>query len=92
MKKAKRFVIQGIVQGVFFRKFSKDNAEELNLKGFVRNLENGDVEIIVEGDTNKIEKYREILKKGPPHSQIRNIIAEDKKWSGDFKEFKILRF
>ncbi len=93
MKKAARFFVQGTVQGIFFRQFVKENAEKLGLLGFVRNLtESGNVEIIVEGDGDKIERLSDIVKKGPKHSQIRHVQIEERKWSGEFKEFKILRF
>ena len=45
MKKSIRLYISGIVQGIFFRNFVKENAERYNVKGFVRNLEDGRVEI-----------------------------------------------
>jgi acylphosphatase len=92
MKKAFKFVIQGTVQGVFFRQFVKDNADKLNLKGFVRNLSSGDVEIIIEGEKDKIDEFRKIMEKGPEHAHIRNVDAEERKWSGEFDEFKMLRF
>lgn len=92
MKKANRIIIQGTVQGVFFRQFVKETADKMGLKGFVRNLTDGNVEIVVEGEGEIIERFLNIMKKGPEHSQIRNIIVEEKKWSGDFGEFKILRF
>jgi len=92
MKKAARIIVQGTVQGVFFRQFILDNAKELKLSGFVRNLTNGDCEIIVEGEKEQIQRLVEIVKKGQKHSQIRNVTVEERKWSGDFKDFKILRF
>ena len=92
MKKAARFVVQGTVQGVFFRKFVEDHANDLGLVGFVRNLDSGDVEVVVEGEAEQIGRLNGFLKKGPDHAQIRNVSAEERKWSGDFKEFKILRF
>lgn len=92
MKKAARFTIQGTVQGVFFRKFVKDQADNLKLTGFVRNLETGEVEVFVEGEQVQIERILPLLKKGPSHAQIRNVKIEEKKWSGEFKEFKILKF
>ncbi len=92
MKAAAKIIVQGSVQGVFYRQFVKENAELLKLKGYIRNLTNSDVEIVVEGDDNMIEQLSKIIAKGPKHSQIRNIQAEARKWSGDFKEFKILRF
>ena len=91
MKKGAKIVISGTVQGVFYRQFVKDNVDEFGLKGFVRNLENGDVEIVVEGESENIKKLVEVLKKGPVHAQIRNVSVEERSYSGDFKEFKILR-
>jgi len=92
MKKAAKFTIQGTVQGVFFRQFTKDKADSLSLRGYVRNLESGEVEVWVEGDQDKIEEMFKILKQGTPHSQIRNINVEERKWSGEFKDFTIMKF
>lgn len=92
MKTGAKFLIQGTTQGFFFRQFTKENAESLNLKGFVRKLDNGDLEVIVEGENFSIDKLEKILKRGPRHSNIRNVKREDKKWSGGFSDFKILRF
>jgi len=91
MKRAAKIIIQGTVQGVFFRQFCKENAEKLNIKGFVRNLENSNVEIIAEGDSENMLKFIEILRKGPAYAQIRNVNVEEKKYSGDLKDFKVLR-
>lgn len=92
MKKAGRFVVQGTVQGIFFRQFVKEHATNLKLTGFVRNLENGEVEVIAEGEAESLDRLLVFLKKGPEHAQIRGVKVEEKKWSGDFKDFKILRF
>jgi len=92
MKKVARFVVQGTVQGIFFRQFVKQHAEELKLRGFVRNLESGEVEVIAEGEAEGLDRLMGFLKKGPAHALIRDVIVEERKWSGDFREFKILRF
>lgn len=92
MKKAAKFVVQGTVQGIFFRQFVKGHADNLKLRGFVRNLESGEVEIVVEGEAENLDRLLGFLKKGPEHAQIRNVKVEERKWSGDFDEFKILRF
>ena len=75
----------------FYRKFCSEEANRLGLKGHVRNLANGDVEVLVEGEHTAIDELELLLKKGPQYSQIRNVLREEKKWSGDFKEFKVLR-
>jgi len=92
MKKAARFVVQGTVQGVFFRAFVKEHADNLKLKGFVRNLDTGEVEVVAEGEAEGLERLRGFLRKGPEHAMIRDVIVEERKWSGEFDGFKILRF
>ena len=89
MKKSVRLYIKGIVQGIFFRIFVKENAEKNNVKGFVRNLEDGRIEIFLEGIINDVNKMIEICKKGPKHSQIKNVEIKPETFQ-DLKEFKIL--
>ena len=91
MKKSIRLYITGSVQGVFFRDFVKENAEKNNVKGFVRNLEDGRIEVFLEGDGNDVNKMIEICKKGPKHAQIRNVEEKEERFQ-DFKEFKALHF
>jgi len=89
MKKSVRIYVDGTVQGIFFRSFVKQNAEKLNVKGFVRNLEDGRVEVFVEGNVDDVKKMIEICGKGPKHSQIRKIDIKPERFQ-DFKSFKIL--
>ncbi len=89
MKKAVKIKIKGTVQGVFFRRFVKDNADSLGLKGFVRNLSSGEVEVFAEGEISDIDKLCELCKEGPKHSIIKEILIEEQPFQ-DFKEFKIL--
>lgn len=89
MKKSVRLYIEGTVQGVFFRNFVKENAERHNVKGFTRNLEDGRVEIFIEGDSNDVEKMIELCKKGPRHSQIKRVTMKSEPFQG-FKGFKVL--
>jgi len=89
MKKSIRLYITGTVQGVFFRAFIKENAEKLNVKGFTRNLEDGRIEVFIEGDSEAVNKMTELCKKGPKHSQIRNVEIKPERFQ-DFKVFKVL--
>jgi acylphosphatase len=89
MKKSVRLYITGSVQGVYFRLFVKQNAEKLDVRGFVRNLEDGRVEIFLEGDADKVNSMIEICKKGPRHSQIRKVQMKNETFQ-DFRSFKIL--
>lgn len=89
MKKAVRLYIKGTVQGIFFRQFIKDNAERCDVRGFARNLEDGRVEVFIEGEMENVEKMIDFCKKGPRHSRIENVEIKEEKLQ-DFKEFKIL--
>ena len=89
MKKSIRLYITGTVQGIFYRAFIKENAEKLDIKGFVRNLEDGRIEIFIEGNPEPINKMIEICKKGPKHSEIKKVEEKVEKFQ-DFKSFKIL--
>jgi len=89
MKKAIRMYIRGLVQGFSFRNFVKQNAEVLNVKGFVRNLEDGRVEVFAEGDIDDINKLIEICKQGPKHAKVDNVEVKDERFQ-ELKDFKIL--
>ena len=89
MKKSVRLYIKGIVQGIFFRSFIKTNAEKYNVKGFTRNLEDGRVEVFLEGNAPDVNKMIELCKQGPKHSQIKDVQIKPEKFQG-FKTFKIL--
>jgi len=89
MKKSVRVYIEGNVQGVFFRGFVKENAERYGVKGFVRNLEDGRVEIFLEGNSEEVNKVMELCKKGPKHSMIRKVEIKPERFQG-IKNFKVL--
>ena len=89
MKKSVRAYIKGTVQGVFYRSFIKENAERYDVKGFVRNLEDGRVEAFLEGNAEDVNKMIELCKKGPKHSQIRDVQVKSEIFQG-FNNFKIL--
>ena len=89
MKKSIRLYVTGTVQGVFFRNFVKENAERYNVKGFVRNLEDGRVEAFFEGDVDKVNKMVEMCREGPKHSQVKSVSVKEESFQG-FKNFKVL--
>lgn len=92
MKKAAHLIVQGTVQGVFYRQFVKEHADKLHLRGFVRNTPKGEVEVVAEGQPEEIARLISQMKEGPEHSQIRDVIVTEKKWTGDYPDFKVLRF
>lgn len=89
MKKSVRLYISGLIQGVFYRAFIKENAERYNVKGFVRNLEDGRVEVFLEGEIEPVNTMIEICRKGTKHSQISKVEIKEEKLQ-EFREFKIL--
>jgi len=65
--------VRGHVQGVFYRAFVESHALELNLSGCVRNLPDDKVEVVAEGEKQKLEKLLERLKQGPPAARVENV-------------------
>ncbi|MDI6816632.1 MAG: acylphosphatase [Actinomycetota bacterium] len=84
-------VIEGRVQGVYYRASLKEAAEGLGLKGWVRNLPGGEVEAAVEGEESAIDALVEWCWKGPPHAAVDNVTVEPGPLLGDFDTFLILR-
>ena len=74
---ARRYVISGQVQGVGFRFFTEDAARREGLSGFVRNLDNGRVEAIAEGDAEAVARFERTLWAGPPLARVDDVAAED---------------
>jgi acylphosphatase len=83
MKRA-HIVVHGLVQGVFYRAFVRENALLLGLTGWARNLPGGSVEIVAEGDEEDIKEFLMRLRKGSSASRVDKI---DVKWSETKKEF-----
>ena len=70
---AARFFIEGRVQGVFFRASARQQATELGLRGYARNLSDGRVEVLAVGDVQALERLAEWLKHGPPHARVERV-------------------
>ncbi len=80
----------GRVQGVFFRDFTRLQANELHLKGYVRNLSGGEaVEVIAEGEKQALEKLLEKLRKGPPRSSVEEVTVEWTAFKGEYVGFDV---
>ncbi|MEK6899323.1 MAG: acylphosphatase [Nanoarchaeota archaeon] len=90
MKKSVRLLISGSLQPMFYNEYIKKNADILNLRGYLRNLEDGRVEVFLEGDMKAIEEMLEVCKQGPYNTQIRNIERKEERYQ-DFKDFRVMR-
>ena len=82
-------VVRGRVQGVFFRDFTRLNARELKLVGYVRNKRDGSVEVVAEGDKANLEKLVELLKEGPPTASVQGVEVSWREATGKFNQFGV---
>ncbi len=92
MKTRVRILVSGKVQGVFFRKSTKNKAQELDITGWVRNLDDGRVEAVFEGEKEKVEKMVEWARKGPDYAEIKDIKITPEEYTGEFSGFTVLRY
>ncbi|MGC8976330.1 MAG: acylphosphatase [Candidatus Ratteibacteria bacterium] len=81
--------ISGRVQGVGFRWYAQRIAKNIDILGWVKNLPDGKVEIVAEGNEENLERFIEELKKGYLGGNIRNIEKIEEKYTGEFKNFQI---
>jgi acylphosphatase len=82
-------VIEGVVQGVFFRAGTKGKSCKLGLTGWVKNCPDGIVVAVFEGDIDKIDQIVEWCKKGPPGAVVRNTETIWEQPTGDYDSFTI---
>lgn len=75
--KAARFIVRGRVQGVFFRASAREHALTLRLDGHARNLGDGSVEIVVQGNAAAIDRMETWLHDGPPAAEVTELYRED---------------
>ncbi|MGB2762247.1 MAG: acylphosphatase [Minisyncoccales bacterium] len=81
--------ISGRVQGVFFRENSRRKAEKLEVNGWVKNLDDSRVEIILEGDEEEVKKIIRWTKKGPIFAKVDKVEIKEEEYKDEFKDFKI---
>lgn len=91
MKKIKA-IVSGKVQGVGFRMYTQQKAEQIGVSGYVRNLNNGDVEIVAVGETEKVDALLKWAESGSPPALVNNLTVKVLTDNGeDFKDFEIRR-
>ena len=91
MKIARKFLISGTVQGVGFRFFAQRSAARHQVRGYVRNLEDGRVETIAEGDAKAVQAFLEDLTAGPSYSKVEDVEETVLEPTGTFASFLIER-
>ena len=90
MEKRIKITVRGFVQGVGFRFFTKRIADEFGIKGLVKNLYNGDVEVEAQADHGLLNDFVNELKIGPRGSSVTSVFADEIPLVNEEKEFIIL--
>ena len=80
--------VSGMVQGVFFRDNTRRKAESLGLRGWVRNVPDGRVEAVFEGEKEKIDMVLEFCKSGPAGAVVKDVEVEWEEPKGE-REFEV---
>jgi acylphosphatase len=79
---AKRIVVSGRVQGVFFRDSCRQEASRLGISGSARNLSDGTVEVIAEGDEEAVDALINWCREGPSHADVDSVDVSDAEVKG----------
>lgn len=81
--------VYGLVQGVYFRDTTRQNATTLNLTGWVRNVHDGSVEVVAEGPRPALEALLKFLQVGPSHAHVERVAVEWGTATGEFAGFNV---
>jgi acylphosphatase len=84
-----RVIIEGRVQGVFFRHHTQEVAFRLDLKGWVKNRRDGSVEALFEGDKKKVDQIIEWCHRGPSEARVSNVHTTWENYTGEFEIFSV---
>jgi acylphosphatase len=82
-------LVGGRVQGVFFRSETQDEAVRQNVTGWIRNLPDGRVEAVFEGEKENVGKMIEFCRRGPPWARVAKVEVHWENFTGEFESFKI---
>ena len=89
MKTRAKVIVSGKVQGVCYRHFTTEEARRLGLCGWVRNLHDGRVEALIEGEQEPVELLLEFMRKGPRHALVHEMELSYQEFKGDYSEFTV---
>ena len=84
-----RVIIEGRVQGVFFRHHTHEKAFQLGVLGWVRNRRDGKVEAVLEGDRGRVDQLIQWLHRGPEEAQVRKVNVTWEPFTGEFEDFSV---
>ena len=83
-------IIEGRVQGVWFRDSTRQEAQKLGITGWVRNKRDGSVEAVIEGMEEQVKKLVAWCHHGPPSASVRHVVENAEPWRGEFDSFEIV--
>jgi acylphosphatase len=89
MKVRAHIFISGMVQGVFFRSETRHEAKKRGVKGWVRNISDGGVEAVFEGEQENVKELVEFCRRGPPGARVTGIDVMWENYTGEFRDFEI---
>jgi acylphosphatase len=89
MKIRAHVFVTGRVQGIFFRSETQEKANRQGVTGWVRNLPDGGVEAVLEGEKENVEKIVEFCKRGSPAAKVIKVDVQWLNFTGEFKDFRI---
>ena len=84
-----KVIVKGIVQGVNFRYYSQRQAAKFNITGWVKNLPDGSVAGVFEGDEQDVEAMVQWCRRGPPSAHVTGLIAQPEEYRGEFSSFSV---
>ena len=82
-------VVEGRVQGVFFRYRTQEMAYQLGVKGWVRNRQDGKVEAVFEGEKERVDQIVQWCHRGPSEAKVTNVHLYWEGYTGEFADFSI---
>jgi acylphosphatase len=85
-----RLIIEGRVQGVWFRDSTRRKAMELGVNGWVKNRSDRGVEVLAEGSQDAVEKLAAWCRIGPPRAVVQSVKETREEWQGEFNSFDIV--
>jgi len=90
MEKARaRVIVEGRVQGVFFRHHTQAAAFRLGINGWVKNRRDGHVEAVFEGDRERVDQIIQWCHRGPSEARVKNVSVAWEEYTGEFEDFSV---
>ena len=81
-------IVSGLVQGVFFRAYTRDQARQFDIQGWVRNRSDGSVEIVAEGLTSNLKDFIAWCHHGPPSARVNHVEVDWQEPRDEFNAFE----